>query len=231
MELEALQQAIAQGTLLAAGLSLLAGLVFSLNPLALAALPIPLAYLSQVRSPRDSARYSLMFVAGMLSAHALLGFLAGAGGHWVQSVLGRHWGLLLGPWLIVLGLLWLGWLKLPLPAVGYKARRAATAWGAFALGIPFSVVVCPFCSPALVVLLGAAAGTGSPVLGAILLTGFALGRALPLALMATAAGGLQRLSTLEPLRRVLERSGGAGLVLTGLYLVNAYFMLVPSLAG
>ena len=33
--------------------------------------------------------------------------------------------LLLGPWLIILGLLWTGWIKLPLPALGFKAKRVA----------------------------------------------------------------------------------------------------------
>jgi hypothetical protein len=76
---------------------------------------------------------------------------ASLGGSWVQKLLGREWGLVLGPLLIVLGLVWPGWIRLPLPALSFRAQRAATAWGAFALGVPFSIAVCPFCTPALAV--------------------------------------------------------------------------------
>ncbi|UTW08936.1 cytochrome c biogenesis protein CcdA [Pseudomonas benzenivorans] len=231
MELEALRLAITQGTLVAVGLSLMAGLFFSLSPLALAALPVPLAYVTRARSPQDAARYGLSFIAGMLAALALLGLLAGLGGGWVQDLLGRYWGLVLGPWLILLGLLWLGRIRLSLPAPGFKARRPSTAWGAFALGVPFSVAVCPVCAPALIVLLGAAAASGSPALGALLLASFAVGRAIPLAIATTAVGGLQQLQAVARFGQLYELCGGIGLVLTGLYLLNAYFRFLPALAG
>lgn len=48
--------------------------------------------------------------------------------------------------------------------------------GAIALGVPFSVAICPFCTPALIVLLGVAASIGSPLFGTTLLLAFALGR-------------------------------------------------------
>jgi cytochrome c-type biogenesis protein len=50
--------------------------------------------------------------------------------------------------------MWAGWLRLPLPTIGFIATRPAAAWGAFFLGIPFAFAVCPVCTPALVVLLG-----------------------------------------------------------------------------
>ena len=67
----------------------------------------------------------------------------------------------LGPLLIILGLAWPGWIKLRLPQVALRARRATTVWGAGALGAAFAVAVCPICTPTLVVLLGVAAGVGS----------------------------------------------------------------------
>jgi cytochrome c-type biogenesis protein len=52
----------------------------------------------------------------------------------------------------------------------------------------FSTAVCPVCTPALVILLGAAAAIASPLFGAVLLLAFSLGRAIPIALGAWAAG-------------------------------------------
>jgi len=69
-------------------------------------------------------------------------------------------------------------------------------YGAFALGTVFFVAVCPVCTPALVILLGAAAGMASPLFGAVLLLAFALGRAIPIMLGAWAVGWLESLSAL-----------------------------------
>lgn len=104
-------------------------------------------------------------------------------------------------------------------------------WGAFALGVPFSVAICPFCTPALVVLLGVAAGIGSPGFGVALLLAFALGRAIPILLGAVAVGWLENLSGLSRFHKAFEVVGGILLILSGLYLLNAYFIIVPGLAA
>ena len=190
---EALRHAVEAMGYGAAGLGFLAGLAFSVNPVAVAAIPVALAYLSQA--------------------------------------LGRGWGLLLGPLLIALGLIWLGWLKLPLPALALRGKRPTGAWGAFALGVPFSLAVCPVCTPTLLALLGVVAVLGSPGLGAVILLAFALGRAIPILLGAWALGWLDALRALHRWRRAFDRVAGLTLVATGLYLLNAYFAVIPALAA
>lgn len=227
MELETLRQLADRGLWAASGISLLAGLFFSLSPLAVAALPVPLAYVTHARAPKDATRFGLSFLAGMIGAHALLGLAASFGGQGVQSLLGRYWGLLLGPWLILLGLMWTGWIKLPLPALGMRAKRVNSGWGAFALGVPFSVAICPSCAPALAVLLGTAAASGSPLFGAAVLTSFAVGRAIPLAVAAAAMEWIEQLKSLGRFRRAFELAGSLLLIVTGLYLLNGYFAFFP----
>jgi len=134
-------------------------------------------------------------------------------------------------YLIVLGLIWLGWLRLSLPALKLRAKPVTGAWGAFALGVPFSVAICPFCTPALVVLLGVAASIGSPAFGATLLLAFALGRAIPILLGAIAVGWLENLSGLSKFHKVFEVIGGILLILSGLYMLNVYFFVVPGFAA
>jgi len=172
-----------------------------------------------------------MFVLGMILAHVLLGLAAGLGGAWVQSLIGRHWGLVLGPLLILMGLAWPGWIKLPIPQIPIRARRAASTWGALALGASFSVAVCPACTPALVVLLGIAAGVGSPLFGVLLLLAFALGRTVPVIVGASAVGWLEGLKGLRHSQRAFEIAGGVILILSGLYMLNAYFFVIPELAA
>ena len=214
----------------ALGISFLAGLAFSINPVALAAIPVSMAYVTKARQARQACSFGVMFILGMLLTHGLLGLIAGLGGAWVEHLLGRQWGLFLGPLLILMGLLWPGWIRLPLPALALRARRPKGLWGAFALGIPFSVAVCPFCTPALAVLIGVAAASGSPWLGVGLLLAFAFGRAIPVAVGAWSLGWLQNLQRLDVYRRLFEAAGGITLILFGVYLLNGYYAWVPALA-
>lgn len=230
MDAEALRLAVTQVGLGALWIGLVTGFVFSFNPVALAAIPVSLAYVTASRSTRQATLYGGLFVLGMILTHVALGLAASLGGNWVQQLLGRAWGLVLGPLLIVLGLIWPGWLRLPLPALQLRARPVTGAWGAFALGVPFSVAICPFCTPALLVLLGVAAGIGSPGFGAALLLAFALGRTIPILLGAIAVGWLEGLSGMRRFHKAFEVSGGILLILSGLYMLNAYFVVVPSLA-
>jgi cytochrome c-type biogenesis protein len=231
MDVEALRQAVAQAGSGALWAGLATGFVFSFNPVALAAIPVSLAYVTTSRSSRQAALYGGLFVLGMILTHVALGLAAALGGGWIQHLLGRAWGLVLGPLLIVLGLIWPGWLRLPLPALQMRARPVTGAWGAFALGVPFSVAICPFCTPALVVLLGVAAGIGSPGFGMALLLAFALGRALPILLGAIAVGWLENLSGLSRFHKVFEVIGAILLIASGLYMLNAYFIVIPGLAA
>ncbi len=166
------------------------------------------------------------FVAGLVATHVALGVAAALGGDWVKSVLGREWGLLLGPLLILLGLMWPGWLKIRLPWFGVRGRKVTGLWGAFLLGIPFSVAVCPFCTPALLVTLTASAAIGSVPFGFALLLAFALGRSLPIILGAWSMGWLESLRMFSRHQKALEVIAGIVLILTGLYLLNEYFFII-----
>lgn len=230
MDLETLRATLEQATLASLVAGLLTGLLFSFNPVALAAIPVSLAYTTRARAPASAVLYGAMFILGMLLTHAILGFIAGLGGQWVAQLFGRGWGLVLGPLLILLGMIWAGWIRVPLPALPLRARRATNVWGAFVLGVPFSVAVCPFCTPVLLVLLGVSAGIGSAVFGTVLLLSFALGRAVPIIIGAAAVGWLQNLSRLGRHQHAVEIAGGVVLILAGLYLLNAYFLVVPALA-
>lgn len=231
MEPEALRQAVAQPGLVAVEIGFLAGFLFSFNPVAMASIPVSLAYVTGAREKRQAIVFGAMFILGMLVIHAAMGFIAGLGGEWVSTLVGREWGLVLGPLLILLGLMWPGWVRLPLPAFALRARRPSAAWSAFLLGSILSIAVCPVCTPALVVLLGASVGLGSPWLGALLLLAFAIGRALPVAVGAIGIGWLENLRELDAYRRAFETVGGIVLVLSGLYMLNAYFFWIPALAG
>jgi cytochrome c-type biogenesis protein len=228
--MEQLQAVAQQASLASLLIGFTAGFLFSFNPVALAAIPVSLAYVTKSHEQRVALHYAAAFVLGMLLVHIALGAIAALGGLWVQKLLGRYWGLVLGPLLVILGLAWPGWIKLRVPQVALRARRATTVWGAGALGAAFAVAVCPICTPTLVVLLGAAAGVGSITFGVLLLLAFALGRALPILLGGWAVGTLESLKPLAKYQRAFEMLGGVVLVVSGLYMLNAFFLLIPELA-
>lgn len=231
MDLQSLQAGVSQASAAALGGSFLTGFLFSFNPVAFAAIPVSLAYVTKAHEPKRAALYGGMFILGLLVVHAVLGLIAGTGGNWVQSLLGRFWGLLLGPVLIILGALGPGWIKVKLPAGRVTIKPISGPLGAFLLGIPFSVAVCPFCTPVLLILLGVAATIGSPWYGIALLLAFAFGRAVPILIGAAAIGWLEEFRVLGRYQKVFEIIGAFVLMLAGLYMLNAYFFVIPALAG
>lgn len=230
MDVEQLRVVAEQASLASLIIGFTTGFLFSFNPVALAAIPVSLAYVTKSQEQRVALHYAAAFVLGMLVVHVALGAIAALGGLWVQKVLGRYWGLILGPLLIVLGLAWPGWIKLPMPQIALRARRATSAWGAAVLGAAFAVAICPICTPTLVVLLGVAASVGSLTFGVLLLLAFALGRAVPIFLGGWALGALEALKPLARHQRAFEVLGGVALVLTGAYMLNAFFLWLPELA-
>lgn len=231
MDIQALQASVEQANAAALGISFLTGFLFSFNPVALAAIPVSLAYVTKAHEPRRAVLYGGMFILGMVMIHILMGLVAGLGGSWVKALLGRYWGLVLGPLLIILGTMWPGWLKVKLPALGMRAKPVSGPVGAFLLGIPFSVAICPFCTPALLILLGVAAAIASPLYAMALLLAFALGRAVPILIGAAAIGWLESVKPLPQHQKVFETIGGVVLILAGLYMLNAYFFVILALAG
>ncbi len=81
------------------------------------------------------------------------------------------------------------------------------------------------------VLLGVAATAGSALFGFALLVAFALGRSVPIALGAGAIGWLENLKPIARYRHAFEIAGGVLLILAGLYMLNAYFFVIPELAA
>jgi len=225
-DIKTMKQVLAEASWLGIGLGFLAGLVFSFNPVSFASIPVVLAYVTKAHEQRRALVLGGAFVMGMLVTHAFLGAAMALGGEWAQKLMGRQWALFLGPLLILLGLVCPGWLKLRLPWLAMRGRNVSGAWGAFLLGIPFSVAVCPFCTPALLVTLTASSSIGSVPFGVVLLTAFAVGRSIPILLGAWSMGWLESLQILMHHQKKVEIIAGVTLILTGVYLLYEYLIVV-----
>ena len=202
MDAETLRGAVENAGFAAVGIAFLSGLFFSFNPVALSAIPVSLAYVTKAREPREAVAFGAMFIAGMIATDVALGLAAGLGGRAVEILVGRYSGLVLWPLSDRTGLRVDGRDPRPLTEWSMRALRATGVWGAFGLGVPFPIAACPFCTPALLALLGVVAALGSPIVGMTLLLAFAaLGRAVPIAVGAVTIGRLENPSSSSaPLR-------------------------------
>ncbi len=208
------------------GIAFIAGFIFSFNPVSFASIPVVLAYVTRAHEKQQALSLGGAFIAGLILTHVALGAVAAMGGEWVKEIMGRQWGLFLGPLLILLGLMWIGWLKLRLPWLSMRGKIVSGHWGAFLLAIPFSVAICPFCAPALLITLTASAAIGSVMFGTGLLLAFALGRSIPILLGAWSMGWLESLQVVGKHHRGFEIIGGGVLILTGLYMLNEYLFII-----
>jgi len=223
MDIESLRAALNQPSLLGLGVAFTAGFLFSINTVAIAAIPVTLAYVTKAQQPRRAFLLGGAFIAGLLVTHLVLGVAAALGGQWVKNAMGREWGLALGPVLILLGLMWPGWLKLRIPWFAMRGKIVSGPWGAFVLAIPFSVAICPFCTPALLVTLTAAAAIGSVPFAIALLGAFGLGRSVLIALGALGFGWLESFRAFARWQKLFEVIGGLALIASGVFLIKEYF--------
>ena len=220
----ALRDVVAHVSLLSFAFAFLAGLVLSFNPGSFAAIPVAVGYFaSGARDARHAFLLAGAFVAGTSAADVLLGVLfAAAGNYAVAMVFGPRWGLVIGPVLLLLGLRWLNIVSFRLPVLAPKGRKTATYAGAFVLGLPFSLAVCPFCVPALVTILTVAAATGKGWYSAGLLLAYSAGRGVPILAAAAGLGAVEQMRGMERFVPWIEKGGGVILVLAGLYMVWSY---------
>ncbi len=197
----------------------------ALNPRSAAVIPVVAGYVAGTEK-RTSARKPLhlvsAFILGMMAADALLGVLFAYIGHRVSMVFGPRWEPVIGVMLIILGARWLGLLRfrtfgIKLPDKTAENGWAKTTFGAFLLGIPFSMSFCPFCIPYLLTILTVAAATGNIWYSAVLMVFFSLGRGLPLLITGVSVGALKHSHILRRYVPAFEKAGGVLMVLMGVY--------------
>jgi cytochrome c-type biogenesis protein len=216
-------QGVDPATPLAFGLVMFAGLIMGLAPSSLPLMGVVVGFASGEPSPGDRSRgfrLALGFVLGLASVDSAIGGLFGALGFVVIAFLARYLALtnlLIALMLLLLGLALLRAIRIRIPVLRPMLRRAETPVGAYALGIPFGLSTCPACTPVLLLVLAAAATTGSPVLGAALLFTFGLARGFPLLVAGMALGAARRVESMAHWVPVVERIAGILLLGGALY--------------
>lgn len=221
----------------------LAGLIMGVAPSSLPLFSVVVGYvagqsaaetLAVDTGPRWTGLWlSAGFVLGMATVDAGIGAVFGFAGYVVVQILAEYLALtnlLLAGLLIFLGLALLRKVRLVLPVLRPVARRTDSFGAAYALGIPFGLSSCPACTPMILPILGAAAATGTPWLGAVLLFTFGLARGVPLLIAGAATGMTARMGRITGWVPIIERVGGVLLLVAAgyfMYQSAAYAGLVP----
>jgi cytochrome c-type biogenesis protein len=124
---------------------------------------------------------------------------------------------LLGVVLAVTGLALLRVIHIAIPVLAPALKPARSFFRSYLLGLPFGLSTCPACTPLILPVVAAAAATGDPVLGAVLIFSFGVARGIPIVLAGTAAGTLACLRGARRSVTLAERIGGALLLAAALY--------------
>jgi len=181
-------------------------------------------------------RMALAFTIGQALTLAVVGVIAVLIGKSILSLftgyeLDRYIPAVLG---IIMGLQLLGVFRFKFPGIGrFRAKHPDSLWGAFALGVPFGLVVTPCTIPIFLIIVTYVAVTANVVHGALLMIAYALGRGIILGLVAFSAGTFKGLRN-RNLIRTVERISGVIILAASIYLLLFYDfsrMFMPNMPG
>lgn len=211
------------------GAALLAGLLSFLSPCILPLVPPFLFYIAGVSAaevgsePEASRRgrtvvSALCFVAGFSAVFVGLGATASVFGRFISGHLAQL-GILAGVVIIMMGLHFLGVLKIPLlyrSATIQMGQRPAGFLGAFAMGLAFAFGWTPCAGPVLAAVLMMAGAEATVGKGMLLLSAYSIGTGVPFLIAAAFTGRfMTMLKGVRPHLGLVEKTMGGFLVLTG----------------
>lgn len=206
-----------------------AGVLSFMTPCCLPIFPSFLSYVTGVsvddltagtRAARSRAlKHSVAFFVGFSTIYVAMGLTASALSALFQE--SRGWLPIVGGlWVVLMGLVLLGVLRLPFLMRERRiqfANRPEGYLGSVLVGLAFAAGWTPCVGPILGAVLSLAAL--NPGQGGLLLLAYSIGFAVPFMLMAYALGSIRLLSRYSLL---VERIGGVLMVVTGLMLMTGY---------
>lgn len=202
-------------------LAFAAGLIVAFSPSSVPMIPVLMGYVLKPSGCSKSRSIALSsgFVLGMVFINVLLGIIFTTVGAAAGKIFGPSWNLVISLLLLIMGLQVLGVLRLRLPQFNFSGNEVTSFFGAFLLGIPFVLSLCPFCVPIQLTILTAAAATQQVWYGGLLLLFFGLGRGLPLLLVGQFSGFLAKAGFITRHNAQLQKVSGLVFIgLSGLYL-------------
>ncbi len=217
----------------------LAGLVVGVAPSSFPLISVAAGLSAGQNAARTDGRWAgiwrpVGFALGIASVDMMLGALFGLLGFAVLRVLVQYLAVayaLLAVMLIVTGLALLGVIHIVVPLFNPSARPAKSFVGSFLLGLPFGLSTCPACTPLLLPVVAAAAGSADPLMGAVLMATFGIARGVPIVIAGSLAGAATQCSRTRHLTRLVERGGAVLMFAAAAYFTYQSFYYAGWLGG
>lgn len=173
---------------------------------------------------RDAIFTSVSFLLGTVISLAVLGMIVGYFGELANAGIGRYGMMATGFAAILFGLATLNLLPIRLPSINLAEKYSAsgpvgaTLFG-FAVGGASITCTLGCCGPLLPVVLGMAAVRGESLWGAAILTSFAIGYSLPLALLMLGVGMGRVTALVQKAIKPIRIVAGVVLIAVGFWLL------------
>ena len=225
------------------GLAFLAGLASFLSPCVFSLVPAYVGYLgglaasgerTQASSRWVTFSHGLAFVLGFSTVFVLLGVLASVAGGLLFEL--RFWLAKIGGIVVIIfGLHMIGVFHIPFLAYDTRVQQAPDPkWGYLSsalMGVFFSAGWSPCVGPVLGAILTLAINGGSISLGAVLLSSYSVGLAIPFLIAALGIGWVSTiLKKYSKTMRYVEIAMGVILVIVGGLLFSGIFELIAQRA-
>ncbi len=217
IDLQALQHVSLLGFLL----TFLGGMITSLGPCNLAAIPLIIGFVGGAgrQDRRRAFQISFTFALGLAVTFMLLGVGAALAGELI-GLANSTWYYMVAVICFLIGLSMLGVLTVPLPG-GLQDLRERVARrglaGAFLLGLVSGLVTSQCATPVLAAILTYVMLKGAIAYGALLLFVYALGRGVPIVLAGTFTGVMANFQKFEKWSGWIEKISGVVIIAVGLY--------------
>jgi cytochrome c-type biogenesis protein len=199
------------------------GLISSLSPCVLAAIPLIIGYVGGYSegNKKKAALFSLMYVLGLSLTFTLFGVAASAVGQFL-SFFGNWLYIGFALTAVLMGLHLMGIFSVPLPFKKTREVKTKGLWGAFLLGMVTGTVSSPCATPVLAVILTYVATEGNIIYGGSLLLLYALGHCVLIFAAGLSAGIAESLIKSRGIQNFslwAKRLSGAVLIAAGVYIV------------
>jgi len=220
--LETLSAFISASVWLAPVLALVAGVLTSFTPCALASVPLIIGYVggTQQKDPGKAFKLSLVFALGMAVTFTALGTAASLLGRLIGTF-NRWWYIALGVLMVLMALqTWEVYSFIPSTYLASKTQKRGYI-GAFLAGVLGGVFSSPCATPVLVVLLGIVARRGNVSWGVFLLLLYAVGHSALVLVAGTYVGFVKQVTSSNKygaFSETLKHVTGAAILLIAFYM-------------
>ena len=208
--------------------SFLGGVIASVSPCSLAMLPIIIGYVGgySKEKPLKTLLQMLFFVLGTAVVFTAIGIICAVTGKVFISFFGSYFGLIIGSFLIVMGLKLLDILDFEFPVIVKSIPKNDGGYAflyPFLIGMVFALAGTPCSTPILAGIMAFASVSENILFAVLLLFLFALGQGLILIIAGVFTSSIKNMQSFVKVSELLLKLSGALLVLSGLYIFYKIF--------